>query len=491
MKLNLLAHISTYGAGTALTTLAGIVSFPLFTRIFDVDEYGLMSLVSSALLLFVALGKLGVQQAIVRFHGDAALAGQALRPGQHVSTAFFGVAGMALAATALWVALGRLVPGEVWGDERVPTLVLIAAALILIRSCDSILVNVLRAEERSVAYSTYMVAKRYGSIAAVLGTVYFVIDGVYGFYAGTVAMELAALVALLAYQARRQPIAVTDFSAPLFRAMLAFGIPMAIYELCGTLLSVGDRFIIEHYLGPAPLGLYSAAYNLCDYVQTLLIASIAQAVVPRYIKVWRAEGEAATRRLVGEALHYYVMVGAAVVAGLAALGPELLVLLASEKYRAGAPVIPILAASMVIAGGIPLFAAGVYVHKQTALLAKAITLAAILAIVLNLIVVPRMGIVGTALCNLAANGVLCLLLLRAGRRHLALSLPWLDVAKFCGLAALMYLVASRIAFEHEAATVAVRIAVGAVLYAGLVIATDGRSRSLVARVLRRKPAPAP
>ena len=487
--LKLLGHISAYSAGTALTTIAGLVSFPLFTRIFSVDEYGLMNLVSSALLLFVAMGKLGVQQAIVRFHGEAALDGRPLRPGQHVSTAFIGVAGMALAATALWIAASQLVPEHVWGDERVSSLLLLASVLVLIRACDSVLVNVLRAEERSLAYSTYMVIKRYGSIVAVLATVYFLVDGVFGFYAGTVAMELAALVGLLVYQRRRHPIVAAEFSAPLFRAMLAFGIPMAIYELCGTLLSVGDRFIIEHFRGPAALGLYSAAYNLCDYVQVIVIASIAQAVVPRYLKVWREEGEAATRRLVEQALHYYVMLAAAVVAGLAALGPELLVFLASEKYRAGAPVIPILAAAMVMAGGISLYAAGVYIHKQTAMLARAVAVAAVLGLALNVLLVPAMGIIGAALCSLLSNAVLAFLMLRAGRRHMAISVPWAHAAKFCVLAAVMYAVVSRISLDHEAATVVVRMAAGAALYAALVIAGDGRSRSLALRLLRPAAAP--
>ena len=33
------------------------------------------------------------------------------------------------------------------------------------------------------------------------------------------------------------------------------------YELSGTILSVGDRYVIKAVIGDAQLGLYSAAYN--------------------------------------------------------------------------------------------------------------------------------------------------------------------------------------------------------------------------------------
>ena len=69
-----------------------------------------------------------------------------------------------------------------------------------------------------------------------------------------------------------------EFSRPLYLELLRFGVPMMIgYELSGIVLSVGDRYVIEGLLGEAPLGLYGAAYNLCQYVQALVIASVGQA----------------------------------------------------------------------------------------------------------------------------------------------------------------------------------------------------------------------
>src|SRR5512138_2182370 len=98
-----------------------------------------------------------------------------------------------------------------------------------------------------------------------------------------------------------------QFSWPLYSSMLAFGIPMMASELGGVVLNLSDRFVLQHFMGPEPLGLYSAAYNLCDYVQNILIFSMGQAIVPMYVRIWRQQGEPATRRFVQDSMHYYFL----------------------------------------------------------------------------------------------------------------------------------------------------------------------------------------
>ena len=47
------------------------------------------------------------------------------------------------------------------------------------------------------------------------------------------------------------------------------------------MLSVGDRYVVQALLGEESLGIYAAAYNLCQYVwKPFAIASVGRAVIP-------------------------------------------------------------------------------------------------------------------------------------------------------------------------------------------------------------------
>ena len=59
---------SHYLLGQVGIFLVGFVSFPVFTRVFSVPEYGLMSLALNTVALAVVFSKLGLQHSLVRFH---------------------------------------------------------------------------------------------------------------------------------------------------------------------------------------------------------------------------------------------------------------------------------------------------------------------------------------------------------------------------------------------------------------------------------------
>ena len=61
-------HYLRYSTGNVLVILAGLVSFPILTRLLDNTQYGILNYYDSWVLMAVAFGKLGAQHAIMRFY---------------------------------------------------------------------------------------------------------------------------------------------------------------------------------------------------------------------------------------------------------------------------------------------------------------------------------------------------------------------------------------------------------------------------------------
>ncbi|HBA34554.1 MAG TPA: polysaccharide biosynthesis protein, partial [Gammaproteobacteria bacterium] len=70
MLKNLFIHFSKYSLSNILIALAGLVSFPILTRMLTVEQYGVMSLIGATLTLVISFGKLGVQHSAIRFYSE-------------------------------------------------------------------------------------------------------------------------------------------------------------------------------------------------------------------------------------------------------------------------------------------------------------------------------------------------------------------------------------------------------------------------------------
>ena len=489
MLKKLYVQTSHYTLSSALSALAGTISFPFLTRMLTVGEYGLLSLVSTTLELLVGFGKMGTQHSIVRFHGEADTGKGPTDLKGFYSTAIVTMAVTGVAGTVLWAVISPHLSAVWFRDSRIPGLFLLTAILIAVRVAGSGLANLLRAEQRTKALMVYRVTSRYVTLGFIVVALLFVARSVFGFYLALIAAELFLLAALAGYVfvfLRRPTPSPWRFSPALLRQMVAYGVPMMIgYELAGVILNVGDRYIIEALLGTGPLGLYSAAYNMCDYVRSIFILSIGQAVVPIYMRMWVKEGPEATRSFLGQSLRQYVLLAAPVMAGVAAVGPELLPFLASDKYAGGAVVLPSVIAGMVFSGATAITGAGLFLHKRTVTIMTLVVTAAALNVGLNLVLIPRVGILGAALATLLAYAALLAATTAFSQREVTVPLPWGALLKAGFLALGMYVVVVQIDTGGRLVTLVARVAAGVLVYSTALLAVDPPTREQGQRIVEQ------
>jgi O-antigen/teichoic acid export membrane protein len=482
----LVLQSSHYTVGSLLVTAASFISFPIFTRTFSVADYGAMNLIASLLMFFTGIGKLGLQHSIVRFHGEAVAGKDGQTEPRYLSTVLTAMFLTAVASTAGWVLAAVFVPAAWWNNDEVARLMLPLAALIPVRVMDSAVSNILRAQQRSVLLNAYLVLRKYLGIGLIVLLVYTVVPGLDGFFLGTFVVDGLAIVVVVAMLARRHRLSPRDFDTTAFRAMLAFGVPMIAVELASIILVLGDRYVIQALLGPEALGHYSAAYNLSQYVQAVVLVSVAQAVMPLYVRTWEEQGEEPTRRFIERALAMYLMLACAVLAGMCAVGEEVLTLLASDRYAEGAVIIPLLVAGLCIDGGLPLFAAGMYIFKQNRRLLPYVAIAAAGNVALNILFIPYMGLFGASLATLICYIVLAWGAWHLGARRLRLAFPFGKLLKFALMAAAMYLAVRLVTLPtHHAVQLALRVLTGAVVYAVLVVAFDRTAREALGSLRSR------
>src|SRR5262245_18008264 len=70
--------------------VVGFFSFPLFTRLFSVADYGVLNLVQKYITFLIAFSKLGLQHAVLRFYDAPVFSSDRHAEQTYYSTMFFG-----------------------------------------------------------------------------------------------------------------------------------------------------------------------------------------------------------------------------------------------------------------------------------------------------------------------------------------------------------------------------------------------------------------
>lgn len=485
----LLQHSSHYLTGILASLGLGFISFPIFTRLFSVSDYGTIDLIAKVLLLLVALSKMGLQQSALRFYDGRLFASDRLAARRYYSTM---LGGMALSATCItvlfWGAVGVAPKSLI--SRPLALLLCLASALILVRALTSVLWVFLRVQEKTKLYSVFTVIIKGASVAAICLSILLLGRSVLAFYSGTIFVEMAVAVALSAILLRGGLVNIGAFDVTLFRAGLAFGLPLICYELASITLDAGDRVLVRHYLGANTLGFYSLAYGMSDYVNNLLIVPINLALAPIYLRLWMTEGQARTSEFLSRGLDIFIMSSVGIFAVVAATAHDAVTLFASSKYHGAEALIPTLVAGLLIYTSHSFLSAGLMICKSTRTMAKLLAYSALLNVGLNCLLLPRMGVQAAAIATLLSYLFCVVLLARASFKLLPLRLDVRAIARYAFAAIVAWYAASRIEFPSSLANLVARSVVAFIVYSGLLYATDSRVRAVPGYLLGRQSHPA-
>lgn len=479
----LLRQSSHYFAGRVGVILLGFVSFPLFTRLFSVADYGLMSLVLKVTAIFIALSKLGLQNSALRFYQEHAAAGDRTALRRYFSTLFFGSAGIAAIVMALFLAGVWVMPATLVTLELKKLLSF--AAILIITSVWSIICGFLQVEERTKTYNVLDVAQKAGTIAAVCGFFIFWRSNVWAFFAGMILLEVAFTLGMTLYLAGRRLLVPKLVQWDLLRTSILFGAPLVIYEFSSLVLDAGDRVFVQHYLGAQQLGYYSAAYNLAAYLQISIMVPLNLALFPIYMRLWVNKGKEETQAFIGKCLYLYTLLIIGVMAAATLTSGAMVTVLASAKYRAAQNLLPILVAGVLIYSIHIFLNAGLLIHKKTGVMARLVVYAAVLNIVMNILLIPRMGLLAAALATLVSYTFLVLLMARASFKELPIHVEYGSIAKFLLAGAITVAALWRLDLGNNFVNFIGKGFLSVLLYGGIVWFFDPRLRAALGELWQK------
>jgi len=408
-------HIVFMFSTVLLTHLVSLIRLPALTKSLGPSLFGTWSLIGTTVSLVVPFAAIAFGTSIVRFL--AAEKDRARIRDDFLSASvivFFSGAAFSL---VMWLSSGFLATTVLREASSAPYFRL-ASVLILLRSITQLPLAYFRMQRRMVLFATATFLQNLIQVALITAVVLLHL-GLPALIWVTILSELAFYLAIMAIAMWNSGV-----RPPTFRRMgtyLRWGIPLTPNTALLWIMNASDRYLVGFFKGSADVGVYAAAYSIGSYA--ILFASTLRTVTyPNIVKSFDEGFQDETKRYLSDSFRLLMAISIPSAIGLSMLARPLLAVLTTAQFTGGAWVVPLVAFANVAFAMYQIPISVFHIVNQTHRTVRLLGLSAFLNVGLNLLLIPRMGIVGAALATLVAYGTLGVLTLIQTRRILRFSL---------------------------------------------------------------------
>jgi O-antigen/teichoic acid export membrane protein len=457
---------AAYTAASILSKLIAVALLPLYTRYLTTDDYGAAEVLFAAVVSISIVVRLGLIEALLRFYYKDGEDPAAVVKSTFAGLFWFATIGaLVLLPFATPLSEALLNPEALHNSnallkEQAPELVRISIGGLWVLTMFEFMLTLFRLEERARAFFVTTILNVLVTIGLTVVLVVGAGEGARGLLVGSYASGAAFVLGLIVWQWRRLSL---RFDRGLLRRLLRFGLPTMPAEASLYLLNFVDRIIIVRYLGLAEAGLYALAVKFAQGVN-VLVRGFQLAWPPLAYSI-RDDEEA--RGAYATVVTLFVAGCAFVVTGMWLFSRWIVRALAAPKFFDSYEAIGLITTAVTLYALYMVMVVILGRTGRTGFNFPAAIAALITNVVLNLLLVPPLGIVGAGLALVASYLVVVALMYGFTQRLFPVPYQWARLARVVLTSALLVGVGELVMPTSGAAGLAGRILLFAAYPLGL------------------------
>jgi O-antigen/teichoic acid export membrane protein len=411
---NLTKHSAVYTIATFIQRLQGLVLLPILTDpsyLATKSEFGDYTLIYTFIAFMNVLFLYGMDAAFLRYYFL----------GEHPRQTIYRSAIQVLSITGLLLCALIYIFAEpigylIFTESGYEFFVRIAAAILFFDTLCNMPYLVLRAEERSTAYTMIRIGRFILELILNLIFIMYLKLGVKGILYANLTAAIINLIVLFPFQVTYVK---GNYSWSAVKGLLRFGLPMVPNGLAYLIVEISDRYLMPRLINKEVLGEYTANHKL-GTILLLLVIAFRTAWQPFFLKVAK---QPEAKQIYSRVMTYYLFVAAFVVLAVTMsieyivkipIAPGLTLL--GESYWGGVKIIPVILFSYLMFGIYVNLTVGIYIEKKSEWMVIFTGLAAIVNVSSNFYLMPVYGMMGAAFAALLAYFVMMISIFIANQK---------------------------------------------------------------------------
>ena len=395
-----------------------IVSFGtivILTRLLDGAEFGRYALAMISLQFAHMAIFTWLEAAMARFQARAEREGD---ENSHLKTLYVSAARLSVAGWAVMMAFLFVLPIS----QDLKTVLVFALSSTCVQLFNNLNLESHRATHRIGRYSVMYTTQTMLSFAVGLLLVVLTPLREAGPFVGIIAGVLFVLVMDLPFMIKRMK--GGELQTDKVKTYFKYGMPICISLTLGYALNSADMFLIAGMLGEAAAGSYNAGYNLANRSLDVVFIWMAMAVTPIAVTAIEKEGVEKSKDILKNYGATLLLLAMPAATGIALVSEPAGFILGESVRAEAVTVMPLIAFAAVLNGMIAYYAQRAFMlSERTGLFVWAMVPPVILNVILNLWLIPKMGLMGAVYATVVsyALGLVCAFIL--ARRYYPLPLP--------------------------------------------------------------------
>jgi len=391
--------VGIIGITQVLSNLGAFFLLPIITKTLGTYDYGTWAQISITVSLLSPLALLGLQMAFVRF---LAAEKDAARIREVFFSIFFFVFFTGMLVSVLVFALSDFLAVTVFSDIATSYYIKAGSFLILLSVLDQISLFYFRISRRIHIFGLLSLFQTFGRLFLILALL-LVGFGLLGVIGATLVVQSCIVILSLILIIRQIGFAIPKFEG--FGELIKYGAPLTPNSLIRWITDSSDRYIIGIFLGLSAVGIYSASYAIGSLVH-LFIAPIQFILFPELSRLYDEERVGDVKNYLSSSLRYFLLIAIPAVTGLTVLAKPFLMILTTPAFVIGSIIIPFIALSGLLGGVFQIVINITHLVKKTQFNLFIHILAAVSNLVLNIVLIPFIGILGAAIATLASYALM-------------------------------------------------------------------------------------
>ena len=400
-------HTLVYGFASVIPALVGLILVPILTRTFSPSDYGVIELVLLIISVLVSFLILGFDSAIAFYFYKIE---DEIERKKIISTGFYFLLIISLVIIIGLIFFVDSVSLVIFKETKYSPVLFIAFLVAFFTLLNSFFGKLMRIYLKPYNYSYLIISTSFLSFLFILFFVLKTNLGIIGiFYGYLIANTLSLFLGFgLTFSSY-----TLSFSRSILKSLLTFGLPLALVSVFGLILTLADRFFLANIMTLREVGIYSVGVKI-SHILLLVVGGFQLAWGPFAFSIYKKEK---ANQTFAKTLKYFTIITCGLALIITIFSREIVTIIADSEYINASNVVGLLSLAIIACGSYYIVSLGVSFTQKTYHIAWTSGLAVILNITLNLILIPKLGMIGAGITTLLSYCVSAYLLYRVSQYY--------------------------------------------------------------------------
>ena len=395
--------------------LGNVITVPIYTSLFSTEQYGLYTISIAMLSFLCIIFSDWVGLSGLRFFRHHQLENDLPK---YLTT----LVTILTINMVLMFGISIIFKDSLYSFFHVPFKYFMAVLLLIIPvAIRALLSQILRAQLKSISYTITTILNQFATILLTVFFAKFFHLGAASILLG-MGVSITLIDILLLYQS--EILKVFKFQKIEWKfivPIMKYGIPIAATSLSAWIITQSNKFIMNSISGFSKAALVGVGYGLTLPILMTLFAMITVAAIPRIYNLY--EGKIDVRPIISKFLGYYILVALPVITVISIFNIEYTHLFTNAKFYEASILVPFFSFGVFFLSMTDYTTLQYHLANKTHIDFIIKLISGIIGVALNIILIPKMGLVGVGIATLAANFLYCLLSLIIVLPNLNLRFP--------------------------------------------------------------------